>query len=736
MLMAVAPAAAQQAIDWDRMTAWQDSLETVTDVVALRTLRATASEPGGREGQIRMSLLRLRQAVVRLDRSDLALAMENLLQDAHHQPNSGRIQYELARAMLQFDAVDLLPLNGGGMLEGEAYLEAAWRFLREGMRREPSLAPLRALVLITLVDAGDREIRADALAALAPFFNDSEPPADAWLIWARHQRRVGSPDSVLVALDRAAAGGGDPSVLSLERAWALMARGDTVAAAQAYWQGLDRLTSAGRALYRYDLAWIISDDSLAVFDAVPDADVVPWTRRFWAGRDVDAANVFGGRLREHLRRRVHVLTHYRQPVPWRRTHFERVEYGFDGIVDCVPRPPEGMYDRLGVQPALPGDTRHRELLLDHRGVVYLRHGEPARVVQWALPGKDDIRLARNESWVYFMAGRQRLLHFHASTAVGSFGPTTLRSHLVVHDDLYYSRGLVDPIYALAADALRDGSSTCNVHVRAAIEAGMEDATLSLATDSDTGPITKRWNSILSAYRVGSVADGSSRLLVTLAAAVKDMTVVQTADGRVEVPIRMRITGYDARSDRYVQGDTLIVGQADRLNRNQWLGLAFAVPLPAGQWTFSVQTTQEAVKQETGGMSARLGDIDVPAAGRLWLTDPVAGRAGGVPWRAPDGVPFPLNPAMVWTPSQDLELYYEVQGLPEGTAFQTSIQVLRSGATRPQIEVRSTAESTGPRLVMRRTLDLRALQSGAWQVRIRITSGGSTIERGLSFQVNR
>ncbi len=743
LLTSVAAASAQSSIDWNRLSAWDDSLEQVTDPGQLGDWRALAAAPGGEMATLRTTLWRLREAVLRVDRGALAVAADNALLDRGRHRQSALMDLALARSFVAFELGRGAPMVGSGVREGEAYIDAAWRYLREGMQRDATLPAMRDLAQHLLVVSGDRILHEDALTTMQIFLKDRFPHPDVLLTAARHQRHLGHPDSTLTYLGRAALAGGDPSLLALERAWTLMELGDSTAAEQAYWYGVEHLTPRGRELYRYDLEWFLDADSLTAFDAVPAVDTEAWLRRFWRGRDADAVNPIGARLREQLRRRVYVLEHFRLPTPWRRTQFERVEMtGFDPPAICRLAPPDNMYDLLGRQPMLAGDPRNRELLLDHRGVVYLRHGAPIERITQAKAGEESTLLARNESWLYLLTGFQRLLHFHGSLALGSHAATTLRSSLPADPELYASRGRYLQVYADAAVNLYEENRMtdypdCEPAVVTAVEQAREDVSLAITTDTDGPPISTPWPATMQLHQVGDVAVGTSRVLLTYAIPTRVVERETARDGRAAFPIRLRIVGYDESTLRYIQIDTLqrIIMPAGY--QGNWIGGWLELPFPVGHWLASALISQPRTSgsgpDTLGGATVRRPDLVVDGTPPLRVTDLVGGIAQGPSWRAPDGQDFPLNPMQVWAPKQPMQLYYEIHGLAADARFRTSVQIL-DGTGTARINVGTVADASGPVMAVRRVLDIAELREGSYTLRIRIESDGHSVERQLHFVV--
>ena len=226
--------------------------------------------------------------------------------------------------------------------------------------------------------------------------------------------------------------------------------------------------------------------------------------------DAAAANLPGERLLEHFHRWNFALAHFRVFNPERKNQFARVEMMFEGLDPCITDD-AGLYELLSKeQPMHPGDRRHREPLLDHRGLVYLHHGSPYRIVYsnlsprepagFALADPPDPALVAavdkpvlpehflgciphpvpyiinprtgqkiyppglppivvdsagpNESWLYWFGGRWRVMNFRASCALGLDRATTLSSYLPVTavDVSWAARSDLTPEYAAAAQA--------------------------------------------------------------------------------------------------------------------------------------------------------------------------------------------------------------------------------------------------------------------------------------------
>ena len=84
---------------------------------------------------------------------------------------------------------------------------------------------------------------------------------------------------------------------------------------------------------------------------------------------------------------------------------------------------------------------------------------------------------------------------------------------------------------------------------------------------------------------------------------------------------------------------------------------------------------------------------------------------------------------------DLELWFEVRGLAEGTEFRTRLEVVPEGRGR-SVQVEGTDRSTGPVTPIRRTLELRNLDPGNYTVKVTVTAGANALTRQRLITVVR
>jgi tetratricopeptide (TPR) repeat protein len=774
-VFAVHFAGAQTAPERAALVAWDDSIARLPDPAALDRFASRARQATNGANDLRVALVQMRRASLTHDRQLNELALIRLDAVAHSHPDWPWPELLLARAFYAANDSDVEYKLSAGVMEGEPYVDAAMRHLAGALKLDPAVGRTRRLALDVLVPEGDRELREAERAMLRALLGRRDPEADAMLVAARDYRTKLRYDSALTMLDRALARGGDRSRLQLERARTLQALGDTAGASRAYWAGVDGMTPTGREMYHHDLAWILAPDSLALFDRLPADSVGNWLRDFWTRRDAEAANRPGERLIEHLRRWNFAFAHFRVDRPWRLNEFKQVEYGFEGLDLCIGSDAE-LYDLLNrEQPTHANDARHREPLLDHRGLIYLHHGRPYRVVYrprtapeppgFALTDPppsplvaqfDDGKLPSpqlscivdskdpmvapdgpNESWLYWFDGRWRVMNFRGSCTLGVLAPTTLTSYLPVDGSkasaaAWAARADLTPDYAAAAMDLlyRKGSlpPSCMDHVTPMIRISRADADVATRTDSHTPFVPHPWNALIQAFALGAGADNSGEALVTLAIPFDSLHSTRHPDGSRTYDVAARIVGYDHLTGNTFAVDTLRQFAAPReaVGSKGHLAGWFEFALDPGDWQIAVRMQQPG---DSLGAYSLLPHVKIDAKARLMLSDLVTGANNGANWTAPDGAAFPVNVLGAWSAGGAAELYYEVRGLRPGEQYHTAVTVNDvAGKPSDALHIESTDRATGTTSAVRKTLGLAQLKAGTYHVTVTVSRGTDTATR--------
>lgn len=747
-------AAAQGAVERDFL-AWADSVAAAT---TREVVEALSRSPDG-AGQ---GWLLIRRGVVAANWSDVESGTRLLVAERSARRESPLATYLLARTFHDL-AIARAPVRSNvAQRDGESNAEAYWRLQRGLVERYPNFVRGQQLATEALVAIGDRLLRDDQLAILKVLRGRAPTDPALELVEGRRLRTAGQFRQALAAFDHAIALGADRGVLAIERARTLAALNDLGAAARAYWSGTSAMTNAGRAAYRMDLAWFVHPDTIAPFDRVPLDSVTPWLTAFWAERDALAANAPGERLQEQLRRWAVAFRSYRIPMPWRRTQFARVEYLFEELDLCLTAIGRGLYDELArLQPSDPADSRSTEPLLDHRGLVVLRHGSPVRrVIGKAtiapvnevpleyLSGEKKALAIRaqatrvsmrfNETWLYWLDGRWRVFSFRGSDALGHHGATTLMSYLPLADamgfrftDDWELRAVVSDEFARAAARMRQVGDArglaCDETIGLAVTRQREDATVGIATDSDAPPISDPWPAAMQVYALGH-DDGTGKALVALALPGDRLTATRLPDGRLDHPVQIRVTAYRKEGGRLVTLDTLAhYVTRDTLRRGTFINQLFEIPLAAGRWQVAVKLMQTV---DTTGAYAVLPALTIGGASRVSLSDIVLGRERGAAWTTPGGDRFPVNTLGTWSRSDEAAIYYELYGAQSGDTLRTRIEVrsLAEGRETDRVTASFREVATGGTIRTERRLGLSQLRGGQYDVIVTIETPAGTVSR--------
>lgn len=654
---------------------------------------------------------------------------------------------------LALSGQQLLPFPG--VAEGLSWSEAYFQKLLGAVKRDPSYRHARAMALDALELVGERVLGDDERELIKRELAHADPLPMAFVIQSRQERQAGRIDQSLRWLERIPDDGAvDRGILGLEKARTLRGLGRREEGRDAYFAGLRSLSELGRDAYRHDLARVLHPDSLAVFDSVATGLLEEFLRGFWAERDAVGANLPGERLDEHLQRWVIAHNVFRLHAPERRTQYKTLAPAT--AHDCIG-PERDFLDLLWrLQPARTGDTRWEEQLLDHRGLVLLRHGRPYARVIGSVPGKplgslesriirfglelgDDHELSErhffavmNESWLMRLHGRWRFLFFRPGQ-LGRYAPTTMDSFLpAVHWD-YETLSVLISDYSEPARRLQNeptftsmlgaglvevvsAPGNCDPAVATVIATARNDARLMAGSDSDEPRLERQWNASARLYGL----DHGSRSSLTLVAAIP---VTELKGGSPLVPLRLGRFGSDSHALSVVDTTLLL-----RELKGQYAYGAMTIPMSDGSYTVGALMGRE----PDGGfhLSDRLRTSRAPG---LRISQLLLGHEIvpiGIPFA---GEAFPLTPFEYWAHDTPMLVGYEVSGATPGSEVEVITEVIRAGqrgsALRVSRRERVDDQGTTQRIVR---LGLRNLQAGRYVVRVMVRHNGQTssAERGV------
>lgn len=777
---AAAPALAQSPADRAALRSLQDSLDDINGRAGLaRISRTWAGRRGPAMDRLRRGFLALATGRLSGARSDLDVALIEFdwavsVEREWPYPWFGRALAKLALSEGRF-----IPKATGGQPPGRNYYQGFVADLTRAFDRDSAFPPGIQLLSRLLPPQEDRTQPAAFVRALEAAVTTGRPIDPAvHLILGRAWRTAGQDERALTAFDRFRAAGGDPGLVELERARSLAGLGHLDEAAAAYHHGLELEASGTRRVYRRDLAWIATEAELAAFDSVPPELLGRWVADFWAVRDAEALRRPGERLREHLRRWSHAHRWFRVLEPERKTDFRLAMRLEPDIGPCIESGAKSIDNLTFEDPARLDDARRRERLLDHRGVVYIRHGEPAarlaapgareldpEAVAAAVPlldaaGLDDAAPfvfptmmetplsghGRQEVWQYLVDGESRLLYFSGSLALGRRTPSTLYSYIPLQPTLLHRVAVIDPRYREVAYAvegamagLRRGLPVACMAASSRLRRESRQAmAASVRSDSYTLLYPQPLDPIIQISAVGQPPAGTGRLLVVFAIPGERLTPQPLDDGRVRYRIGLRISAVD-RTHNVIRGlDTLRAFVArDTLPAGAWLSGLVELPAPAG--AYDVRVAVEEAGGEAGSTALLRGVALGAPRGTLALSDLVLGRnTGGLRWENL-GDPVMLNALNAYMPGDEAPVYYEASGLVPGRSYQTTLAVRPADDEEGRgVSLLFAERAERTTMHIRRTIGLEGLAEGRYRLRVtledRETGERSSRERLINIVI--
>jgi GWxTD domain-containing protein len=547
-------------------------------------------------------------------------------------------------------------------------------------------------------------------AGATPSRNDP----DVMLARGRVEREVGDGDSALVAFRGYLEQGPNQGLGRLEvaRSLFLLGRYDGMAP---YFEGAESDDSVTVAGYRGDLATIASDSVLREFDQVHGARRAAYLRQFWADRDRVELRPDGERLREHYRRMFYARKNFQLTALNR--HYDIVERYRSGSRD-----------------------------FDDRGVIYIRHGEPASRASYAAPN-----LEPNESWRYSRPEGDLLFHFVAREDVQDFklveslfdvlgfsDAVALRGDRAsanpTAEQLMLSREQLSPIYQRLQTAGGMGTGRYQTEERA-----LGQASIALGTTTDSYQLT--FPSELKVHsEVLAVGHDSVGSLVQVAYAIAGSSLEPVTVTRGYLySVRVRFVATDRAGKVVAALDTTrhFVAPAPVPDGEHLVGRV-ALNVPPGKYEYRLAIQQgEGAGVVLPRDSLRVGQ---PTAESLSLSDLVLGsRAANLFWRRTSVDTVTFNPLRAYKRSQDMDLYYEVEGLSTGTPYTVRIAVRKHGGGgglfnkifgggSAAISLKFEEQGAFPVGSSQRSLKLESLKPGSYVLEVVVEDGQSRTDR--------
>jgi GWxTD domain-containing protein len=700
------PLAAQTEAQQAEIRAFRDSLEAIGDSTTLVALEQRLIAIAKSDRNNAMHHLRLGFVALRLGdlgsrrRYDDAAGEFEWATDLEPQWPWAWYGLGLAEDRVGDSSVSLVA--GLQAMFGKDHLTRAANAFARSVQVDPSFV----LGLVELASTALRqrvniktELAREALRMAAQTSAARNP--EVLLYRGRVEREVGDIDSAHAAFTRYLELGGHRGIGLLELARTRFVRG-TLDGQGPYYEGALDDDPTTVAMYRSDLATVANDSALSEFDYSLGERRVGFLRRFWAQRDREALLADGERLREHYRRLFYARRNFRLVSQSR--HYDIVERYRSGSKEY-----------------------------DDRGIIYIRHGEPTRRATYNAPG-----MKLNESWQYARAGGDLIFHFVAnedvqdyklvesvfdilgfSTTVALRGNRDNLAESRAANELILTREPFSPIYSQLLTAGQTGSQKYFTDERA-----IGQRSIRVGTRTDSYELTYATKlRVETALVVAGRDSGKSLLHVAYAIPGSALRAVPSERGQL-YPVRLRLSVADEAGRPVAVVDTtrLFVAHEPVPAREHLVG-RIAVPVIPGELRYRLAIEQG---DDNGvvlaGDTISVGDF---SGQQFSLSGLILGlREANLTWR-----PFPddtvwFNPLGRFPRKADLELYYEVYGVPEGVPIETEVLVTKHGGgglfglfgqRKPAIRLGFSEASEGLTTRIHRTLSLARLDPGRYRV---------------------
>ena len=538
----------------------------------------------------------------------------------------------------------------------------------------------------------------------------------------RVEREVGDGDSALSAFNQYLEHGPNHSLGLLEVARTEFLLG-SFDGNDPYYQGAASDDSTTVAGYRSDLATIASDSVLAEFDHQQGRQRASYLKRFWTERDLLDLRGSGERLREHYRRLFYARKNFQ--LATNNRHYDIVERYRSGSRD-----------------------------FDDRGVIYIRHGEPSSRATYAAPG-----LEPNESWRYSRPDGDLIFHFIAREDVQDFklveslfdvlgfsdavklqGQDNGAADNAMAEQLMLSRQQLSPIYRRLEGAGRGSTGRYQAEER---RVGQQSIALGTTTDSYELRFPQELKAHSEVLAVGRDSSGP-QVQIAYAIAGSSLEPVMVTRGYL-YSVRLRFVATDSEGRVVSSLDTTrhFVAPAPVPPTEHLVGRVSTAVVPGSlHYRLAIQQGEAAgviLPQD----SVRVGP---PAAAGLSLSDLALGsRSANLTWRRAADDTVLLNPLRTYRRSEEMELYYEIQGL-RPAPYTVELAVRKKGSSGgllrkifggggAAIRLKFQEQATTSAVSTHRRLQLSRLKPGNYVLELTVVdAAGRKDRRTQEFQV--
>lgn len=711
---------AQEPADRTILEDFQDSLLTVTDTVPLVAFERQLVETARTDRD--NAVLHMRIGLINLRIGDLGGkwryedAASEFNWATELKPDWPWGWYGMGLAELGVGDPEIALLAGLQNMFGKDHLTRSAMAFARSAQVDPSF--VRGLVELASTALRQRiniklDMAREALRIAAATAAARNP--EVLLYRGRVEREVGDIDSSIVSfrayIDNASTNQG---LGRLELARSQFVKGD-LAGNASYFEGAASDDSTAVGEYRKDLAYIATDSTLREFDRARGADRSNFLRTYWQERDRMELRPDGERLREHYRR-----------IQYARRNFALVST--KRHYDIVERYRSNSED------------------FDDRGLMYIRHGEPSERATLHLNGME-----LNETWKYNRVAGDLVFHFVAREDVQDFklveslydvfgfqAALQIQTGDVAGFDtvslqqLLESRERIDPIYSRLQGASRAGLVTL-----ANQERRLGQRSIASGAHSDTYELefAQKLTARTDVMAVGREGQGNL-LQVTWAIPGSSLKGIPHEQGFL-YPVRIRINVTDNRGHTVASLDTskVFLSRAEVPARENLVDrVSLVVPAGTLRYRIAVQS-QEGTGTITPIDSIRVGEFDGQS---FTVSSVVLGwKNANLRWLPLPADTVYFNPTGMYRQNSEMELYYEVYGLPKGTPYQVELRVARRDGGRTPIALKYEEHADSVVTRSRRSVVLDRVRQGDYIMHLIITTpDGRREERRAAFQVNK
>lgn len=713
------PSPAQEPADRTLLEEFQDSLLAATDTVPLVALERQLVDQARTDRD--NAVLHMRIGLINLRIGDLGGkwryedAASEFNWATELKPDWPWGWYGLGLAELGVGDPEIALLAGLQNMFGKDHLTRSAMAFARSAQVDPSF--VRGLVELASTALKQRiniklDMAREALRIAAATAAARNP--EVLLYRGRVEREVGDIDSSIVSFKAYVENPSTNHGLGrLELARSQFVKGD-LAGNVSYFEGAASDDSTAVGEYRKDLAYIATDSALREFDRSRGPDRVSFLRTFWQERDRMELRPDGERLREHYRR-----------IQYARRNFALVST-------------RRHYD-------ISERYRSNSEDFDDRGLMYIRHGEPSERASLHLPGVE-----LNETWKYRRVAGDLVFHFVAREDVQDFKLVEslydvfgFQAALQVQtgtpgpdsasvQQLLESRERIDPLYSRLQGASRAGLVTLSNQER---RLGQRSIATGAHSDTYELEFPQKLTARTDVMAVGRSGQGNL-LQVTWAIPGSSLKGIPHEQGYL-YPVRIRINVTDTRGHTVASLDTskVFLSRAEVPARENLVDRVSLV-VPAGMLRYRIAVESQ---QGTGTItpidSIRVGEFDGQS---FTVSSVVLGwKNANLRWFPVPADTVFFNPTGMYRQNSEMELYYEVYGLPKGTPYQVELRVARRDGGRAAMTLKYEERADSVVTRSRRSVVLDRVRQGDYIMHLIITTpDGRREERRAAFQVNK